>query len=429
MNHKLFAPLLATALIIGCSGKSLDSNIPPANGNSNDVPGISWLSRVMTDAYLRSQVWTGARSGFVVMFARNGQPIYTNAVGWADIDAEKPMLLDTRMRFASMTKPVTAVAAMKLVEDGMLGLDDPVAKYIPAYANAQVASTHSRNAQGGFDTRAPKTELLVRHLLMFSSGIGPGMEANPSELHKYWDENTIYTDSSESLAERINRIAAQPLFEDPGTKWRYGWSADVLARVVEVASGKPYDSYLKATIFAPLGMDATSYLPAENERADMATVYTQSNDGDLVPAPARIDASNWTPGGSGLVSTAGDYMRFALMLWNGGEYQGARILRAETIAEMTRLHVKSGVLAGIGIEGMGWGLGMAVIADAENSRIPGNNGEYWWNGYYGTTFFIDPETDTVGVLLSQNEPKGLNGEGGPTPLFVAKEIATGGLGD
>lgn len=429
MNHTLHVTLLVALLVTGCSGKSLDSNIPPAKGSNNDVLGLSWVSRAMTDAYLRSQVWTGARSGFVVMFAQQGQPIYANAVGWADIEAKAPMQLDTRMRFASMTKPVTAVAAMTLVEDGMLGLDDPVAKHIPAYANVQVASTHSRNAQGGFDTRAPKTELLVRHLLMFSSGIGPGMDANPSELHKYWDENTIYADSSESLAERINRIAAQPLFEDPGTKWRYGWSADVLARVIEVASGKPYDSYLKATIFAPLGMDATSYLPAENERADMATVYTQNDDGDLVPAPARIDASNWTPGGSGLVSTAGDYMRFALMLWNGGEYQGVRILKAETIDEMTRLHVKSGVLAGIGIEGMGWGLGMAVIADAENSRIPGNNGEYWWNGYYGTTFFIDPETDAVGVLLSQNEPKGLDSDGGPTPLFVAKGIAMNGLSD
>ncbi|MEM8501251.1 MAG: serine hydrolase domain-containing protein [Pseudomonadota bacterium] len=429
MNRTIYASLLAALILGGCSGKSLDSDVPPAKSSSEDVPGVSWLSRAMTDAYLRSQVWTGTRSGFVVMFARKGQPIYTNAVGWANIEAEQAMQVDTRMRFASMTKPVTAVAAMTLVEDGVLGLDDPVAKYIPAFAATQVASNHTRNSRGGFDTREPKSELLVRHLLMFSSGIGPGIEANPSELHKYWDKNTLYTDSSESLADRINRIAAQPLFEDPGTKWRYGWSADVLARVVEVASGIPYDSFLKATIFAPLGMDATSYLPAVGGRANMAKVYTQDEEGNLVKAPARIDASNWTPGGSGLVSTAGDYMRFALMLWNGGEYQGARILKEETIAEMTRLHVSSGVLAGMDIDGVGWGLGMAVMADAENSLIPGNNGEYWWNGYYGTTFFVDPQTDTVGVLLSQNEPKGLDGDGGPTPLFVAKGIVMGGLGD
>ncbi len=426
MNRTLYAAPLAALLIAGCSGKSLESGVPSANGSNGDVAGISWVSRAMTDAFLKFQVWSGARSGFVVMFAREGQPIYANAVGWKDIDSKEPMQLDTRMRFASMTKPVTAVAAMKLVEDGVLGLDDPVAKYIPAYANVQVASSHSRNAQGGFDTRAPETELLVRHLLMFSSGIGPGMEANPSDLHKFWDENTIYTDSSESLADRINRIAVQPLFEDPGTKWRYGWSADVLARVVEVASGTAFDNYLNETIFAPLGMGATSYLPEESERGDMATVYTQNEKGDLVFAPTTIDAINWTPGGSGLVSTAGDYMRFALMLWNSGEYQGVRILKEETVAEMTRLHLNSGVLAGMDIDGVGWGLGMAVMADAENSLIPGNNGEYWWNGYYGTTFFVDPVTDTVGVLLSQNEPKGLDGDGGPTPLFVAKGIAIGG---
>ncbi|MFK7730226.1 MAG: serine hydrolase domain-containing protein, partial [Pseudomonadales bacterium] len=271
--------------------------------------------------------------------------------------------------------------------------------------------------------------LLVRHLLMFASGIGPGMEANPSELYKHWDNNTIYSESSESLADRINRIAVLPLFEEPGTQWRYGWSADVLARVVEVASGKAFDEYLDSAIFTPLGMNSTSYLPAEGDRHEMATVYTQNEDGDLVQAPAAIDASNWTPGGSGLVSTAGDYMRFALMLWNAGEYQGVRILEADTITEMTRLHLESGVLARMGIEGVGWGLGMAVMADAENSLIPGNNGEFWWSGYYGTTFFVDPETDTVGVILSQNEPKGLDGDGGPTPLFVAKGIAMGGLGD
>ncbi len=429
MNRTIYAPLLAALVLVGCSGKSLDSNVPPVKSSSEDVPGLSWLSRAMTDAYLRSQVWTGSRSGFVVMFAREGQPIYTNAVGWADIEAEKPMQVDTRMRFASMTKPVTAVAAMKLVEQGMLGLDDPVAKYIPAFANTQVAISPSRNSEGGFDTRAPNSELLVRHLLMFSSGIGPGMEATPSELYEHWDNNSIYTESAETLTDRINRIARLPLFEEPGTQWRYGLSADVLARVVEVASGVAFDDYLDSTIFRPLGMNATSYLPPEGDRSDMATVYTQNEDNDLVPAPTVIDASNWTPGGSGLVSTAGDYMRFALMLWNGGEYQGARILKSDTIADMTRLHVKSGVLAGMGIDGVGWGLGMAVLADAENSVIPGNNGEYWWNGYYGTTFFVDPQTDTVGVLLSQNEPKGLDGDGGPTPLFVAKGIVMGGLSD
>jgi len=429
MKSTLWATLLATTLLSGCSGKSLELNAPPANATVNEAESMSWISRAAMDAYLRSQVWTGARSGFVTIFAKNGQPVYANAVGWADIEAKEPMRLDTPMRFASMTKPVTAVAAMKLVEQGKLGLDDRVAKYIPAFEDVQVASKHSRNAEGNFDTSKPNTPLLIRHLLMFASGVGPGMENNPSELYEHWEENSPYYQGPEPLAERINKIARLPLFEHPGTAWRYGWSADVLARVVEVAAGQAFDEYLVQTIFTPLGMQATRHFASDPQRAGLATVYTKDDAGDLVTSPTSHDTTNWTPGGSGIVSTACDFLRFALMLWNGGEYQGVRILQAETVAEMTRLHLKSGVLAEQDLEGLGWGLGMAVVADADSSIMSDHNGDFWWGGYYGTTFFVSPETGVVGVLLSQNEPVGLTGEGGPTSLYVAKAIAEAGLGD
>ncbi|QFU74402.1 class A beta-lactamase-related serine hydrolase [Halioglobus maricola] len=413
--------------LAACSGKSLELKVPPANNDAPPEEGLSWASRAAIDAFFRGVVWKGDRSGFVAMFAQDGHLVYGTAAGWANIEARIPMQLDTRMRFASMTKPVTAVSAMILVEEGKLGLDDPVAQYVPAFSGLKLATSHSRNAEGSFDTKKPNNELLVRHLLMFSSGIGPGIESEPTELHEYWEANTIYTEDTRSLAERIDRMASLPLFEEPGTAWRYGWSADVLARVVEVAADQPYGDFVEERILQPLGMEATAYMQAGDSFEDVATVYTQDENGDLVMAKPRFDAY-WTPGGSGLVSNAEDYMRFALMLWNGGEYQGVRILEPATIAEMRSLHMPEGVLSSIGMEGLGWGLGVAVAADSEASMVPDNNGDFWWSGFFGTTFFVSPATGLVGVLLSQNDPKTFDddGEGGPIHLFIAQAIALAG---
>lgn len=427
MHTNVLAMSLAFALLAGCSGKSLELNVPPANGDAPPAEGLSWLSRATLDVFFRGVVWKGDRSGFVAMFAQDGHPVHATAVGWADIETQVPMAADTPMRLASMTKPVTAVAAMILVEHGSLELDAPVARYIPSFGRVEVATSHERNAEGSFDVRKPENQLLVRHLLMFSSGIGPGMEPEPSELHDYWDENTIYRDGSETLAERIDTLAALPLFEEPGTQWRYGWSADVLARVVEVVAQQPYGEFVQERILTPLGMSSTRYLATRGLPEGTATVYTQDENGDLVVSTPTLD-TNWTPGGSGLISTAEDYMRFALMLWNGGEYQGVRVLQAATIQEMTELHMPEGVLATMGVEGVGWGLGMAVTADGEVSTIPSSTGDYYWAGYYGTIFFVSPATGQVGLILTQNEPQGMgeDGVGGPVPLYVAQAIAHAG---
>lgn len=422
----LAIPLIVT-LLAGCSGKSLELNVPPANNDAPPEQGLSWLSRVAMDAFFRGAVWNGNRSGFVALFAQDGHLVYANASGWADIETGLPMATTTPMRFASMTKPVTAVAAMILVEEGALDLNAPVSQYIPAFNELQLAISQDRNGQEGFDVRKPKRELLVRHLLMFSSGIGPGMEKEPSDLLKHWQENSIYREGLETLAQRIDRLATLPIFEEPGTAWRYGWSADVLARVVEVVAKQPYGDFVQERILTPLGMANTTYMSAKGLPNGTATVYTQDDNGDLVVSKPGFDAY-WTPGGSGLISTAEDYMRFALMLWNGGEYQGTRILQQTTITEMTRLHMPEGVLASVGLEGIGWGLGMAVTADGELSKIPSSTGDFYWSGYYGTAFFVSPSTGQVGVILSQNEPKGLgeDGVGGPVPVYIAQAIGQSG---
>lgn len=422
MKHKLktFLAILimGTFLLIF---QFLSAQIEKENNGGSD--NFSWPKRIAMDLYMNYKVFIRDRSGFVTMFAHNGKIVYENAVGWANLELKKPMELDTKMRFASMTKPVTAVAALILIENQELDLDDPVSKYIPEYKNLTVSKNESLSADGSFNTEPIKAPLKVRHLLTFSSGIGPGYTPS-SDLHQYWLNNGLREQPTGGLAERIELLASLPLFENPGSKWRYGSSADVLARVVEVVAKVPFDVFLEENIFKPLEMNDTHFLHAISNHDDLAVVYTQSKSKDLVRAPLQID-SDWNEGGSGLVSTAGDYMRFALMLWNQGEYAGVRILSEEIIANMIHPHVGAGVFESRGAEGLGWGLGIGVVTH-EDASIPSKKGDIFWGGYYGTTFFISPSTDLVGVILSQNEMSEYSGEY-QVPIYTVQAIALSGL--
>jgi CubicO group peptidase (beta-lactamase class C family) len=423
--RKTFLTLLAiTLLICGCSGKSKELEVSPASDILARPANLAWWSRAAIDALMRYSAWSGAHSGSIALIARNGVPVYSNVAGWKDIASEQPMTLDTPVRIASMTKPITAVAAMILVEEGKLGLDDPVADYLPEFAQLRIATSDTPNADGVFPSAPASTVLTVRHLLTFSSGIGPGRDTN-SLLVTYWDRQGIYEQPVGDLGDRVTTLAQMPLFEEPGTRWRYGFSLDVLARIIELISGQSISDFTQERILQPLGMKDTGYLSPATDRDALATVYTQDKDGKLINAPLTYDAKDWTPGGGGFVSTAADYMRFALMLWNGGEYQGVRILRQETVDNMRRLHVPDGVLVEEDIQGMGWGLGMAVVADEDLTITPDRNGDFWWSGYLGTTFFVSPETGLVGVVLSQNEPSKFSGL--PFEIFVIQGLAFAGL--
>lgn len=384
---------------------------------------LSLLSAWALDRFLELNVLLGSDAGYVALFAHNGQVVHAKAAGYADIASDRPMTLDTRFRIASMTKPVTATAALILIEEGRMGLDDPVSLYIPAAQALRVATQDALDDGGRLPTAALSRPLTVRDLLTFQAGIGA--EEDESDLGRLWAQRYIYAGSG-SLEYRVNRILTAPLYEQPGTRWRYGWSADVLARVVEVAAQEPYDTFLAKRIFEPLGMSSTGFLPPESGRRDMATVYTKNEDGDLIEVESpNSDAPDWTPGGSGLVSTVGDYMRFALMLWNKGLYNGSRILKPETVELMTHPHVESGVLDDMDIEGLGWGLGLAVVVDAESTMNIDRTGDFWWSGYYGTTFFVSPETGLVGVIMSQHQPGPYSGW--PIAVHLSQAFAYWGL--
>ncbi len=313
------------------------------------------------------------------------------------------MQLDTRFHIASMTKPITAVAAMILVEEGRLSLDDPVSRYLPAFASLEVALDPSDRRPDA--TRPLDTPLRVRHLITLQSGIG-GYAETDNAFDRAWRSPDIEAPALGSLADRVALVPRLPLYEAPGVRWRYGWSFDVLARVVEVASGRAFDAFLEERIFEPLGMDSTGYPDALPPDVRLATLYTHDGSGALIAETrlAPIYGRGWTSGGGGLVSTAPDYMRFALMLAGGGSLDGVRILDPETVAEMTRLQVPSGVLEDMGIEGLGWGLGVSVVADGEAAIMPANTGDYWWSGRFGTHFWISPAKRTVVVVMQSTEP-------------------------
>jgi len=207
------------------------------------------------------------------------------------------------------------------------------------------------------------------------------------------------------LEAKINVLAELPLYTQPGTRWYYSWADDVLGRVIEVAADQPFENFLAENIFAPLGMTDTEFFPDDAETARMASIYTHDEDGALVrnQNAASERTPTWPSGGGGLVSTAGDYLRFGQMLLDGGVLDGARILSAESVAQMTQPQVSADQLPERFV-GMRYGFGVAVITDADASRTEDRNGDFFWGGFFDTTFFVSPEEGLVAVLMSQNQP-------------------------
>ena len=384
-------------------------DLPPASASLPEPEGLPAWRRAAINSVLEGRVFMGSRSGYVALVARNGRLIHAKTAGFQDVEEQIPMSMETRFQMASMTKPIIATAAMILVEEGRLDLDDLVSDYLPKVGTMSVAVL---NEAGDIIGTTPQTTpMKIRHLLSFSSGIGgAGFEKTP--LDQRWEQDGLYTGEG-SLGERVERLAALPLFEQPGTRWRYGASLDVMARIIELIVAEPLEVFLEQRIFTPLEMHATRYGKDTPTDVPLATMYLQDEDGHLVPDSGPLyHAADWTPGGSGLVSTAPDYMRFALMLWNEGEFNGVRILEKETVRQMKRIEVKSGVLKAMGIEGLGFGLGVSVVVDEEAAILPSRNGDFWWSGAYGTHFWVSPSTGIVLVVLQQNKMT----ENGGTPI-------------
>jgi len=355
------------------------------------------------DARLDALAAEQARPGYAAIIARRDRIAHISEAGFINIETGAPFTVDSPVRIASMSKPVTAVATMMLVEDGLVGLDDPVSDYIPAFADIEVAVSLMADEAGEIQTRPPETIMTVRHLLTHTSGLGYIFE-NQTDLGRLYIENSLYSGEG-NLEARMEQLAALPLYNDPGDTWQYSYANDVLGRVVEVASGMPLEDYMETEIFEPLGMHATGFFfeDVNFDEADMSPLYVHAEDGSLTEY-AEAFMPDWASGGGGLVSTASDYIRFAMMLANDGALGDVRILESETLALMASPQVTAEQL-GESWQGRSYGFGVdVVLPPAEGADPAGVPGDFSWGGMFDTDFFISPATDVSAVIMTQIQP-------------------------
>jgi len=348
-------------------------------------------------ALLRQFVADAKIAGGVAAVARRGSLGYLEAVGVQDLQTQAPMTPRTLFRIYSMAKPVTAVAVMMLLEEGRFRLDDPVAKYLPEFDEVQVVEVP------GAPPRRPVRPITVEDLLLHTSGLSH----RTSELYR----TLGVRDRADSLPVFVRKVTRAPLMEDPHTRFRYSEATTVLGRLVEIWSNQPFDAFLQARVFTPLGMHDTAFWVRPEQRDRLATVYAPAPAGGL--APVEIEAVPFTErpalveGAVGLVSTVPDYLRFSQMLLDKGTLGGVRVLKAETVERMTANGLPAAVQAARGGT-MGWGLANVNVL-LEPGSSGASRGEYGWDGTAGTIFWVDPVKQTVIVLMTQSAPANPDG--------------------
>ena len=355
--------------------------------------------------------------GAAGLIARRGKIAYQEAFGMADVEGGKPMRLDTIHRIYSMTKPVTSVAVMMLYEEGKFQLNDPVAKYLPEFAKMQVGIDEKdpQTGKATLKTAPAKRPITVRDLLRHTAGLTYGFFSDTLVDQEYRKARIL---SDLNLAEFVTNLSKIPLVHEPGTRWHYSVSVDVLGRLVEVLSGKPFDQFLQERIFTPLEMRDTGFYVPADKKDRFAKLYSPTKDGKIQPAvicatrqecvekfpnavPSYLEPPTLPSGGGGLVSTAYDYLRFCQMLLNKGQYDGKRLLSRKTVQLMSSDNL--GTIPGMG-PGAGFGLGFAVSKAPGEAGMMGSPGEYNWGGAAGTRFWIDPQEELIGIFMIQILP-------------------------
>lgn len=376
------------------------------------------IERFMNDNYIA----TGKLAGAITQVWRRGALALNAVQGLADRERQVPLAENSIFRIYSMTKPITSVAVMMLLEECKIALDDPVSKYIPAWENLGV---HAGGFMDSFQTRPPARPMLVVDLLRHTSGLTYGFHQNTNIDAAYRKLKLGDIGLDGTLEEMIEKLATLPLEFSPGEAWNYSVSTDVLGYIVGKVSGMPFEAFLKERIFDPLGMVDTAFHVPEEKVSRFCACYAIGSLGSKVVSqkgPMLQDDPRDSPylkppsfvsGGGGLVSTAADYMRFARMLLQRGELDGVRLLGPKTLALMTANHLPGGLdlprlsrsmFSEAAYDGVGFGLGFATTLTPAATLIPGSAGDFFWGGAASTFFWVDPAEDLIVLFLTQLLP-------------------------
>lgn len=400
MIQKLVCAFTLMLVVIGASGDSIRTSSPEKQGMSSER-----LERLMQKN--QEYVDDGKVAGVITLVNRGGRLVHTSVAGNRGVDDPRPLEIDHLFRIYSMSKPITAVAAMQLYEQGKFSLNDPISKFVPELKDLKV-----QNADGSLsDANKPIT---MHHLLTHTAGFSYGFDPKDDVDQLYRKANLF---ASKDLTHFAEQLAKLPLRYQPGERWHYSVASDVLGLVVERISGVPFDQYLEENIFQPLGMSDTFFsVPADKMDRFLPNHFWNRKEkklgtigSDTPGALARFVDTTLYSGGGGLVSTSHDYMRFAEMLRNGGSLKGVQILSPKTLNYMTKNHLSDqATVAGSGeqplnqaFKGMGFGLGFGIIERPVEMRSTSSKGAFMWGGAAGTVFWVDPVEDIVVVSMIQ----------------------------
>ena len=371
------------------------------------------LERI-TDHLEANYVGPGKIAGCQALVSRRGRLAYRRSLGRRDLERDLPVTDDTIWRIYSMTKPVTGVALLSLLERGRVALDDPVSRFLPSWRDLKVRERGSDGSERLVDPHRPMT---VRDLLMHTSGLGYDARG-PALLGS--DADAPGNREGATLDTIVEWLADRPLYSHPGQRWRYSVSTDICGKLVEILADQPFDDYVREQILDPLGMVDTGFHVPDDKVDRFAASYRRNSNKQLVLVEDPEQSAYRKPpslpaGGSGLVSTGDDYLRFCRMLLRGGELDGARILGPRTVEMMGMNHLPgggdlaefaTGGFGETGFEGMGFGLTVAVGLGPQRTQSLGTAGHYTWGGFASTTFWVDPAEDLTVVFMTQLIPSG-----------------------
>lgn len=370
--------------------------------------GMSAARLQRMDAVINEYITKGRQAGVSVLVARNGRIVYHKAYGKDDITTKTPLKRDAIFRIASQTKAITSIGLMMLFEEGKFLLDDPISKYIPAFKNPKVLDKFNEK-DSSYTSVPAKREITIRQLLTHTSGISyPTI--GTKEAVAIYAKNRIPSGigtPSGTLAETIPRLAALPLMHNPGDRWTYGLSTDVIGYLIEVLSGQSLDQYLRTRLLEPLGMNDTFFYLPKTKQDRLTRVYTEDSTKVVQRLPAQggitedypKEAGTYFSGGAGLSGTMYDYAIFLQMMLNGGEYGGKRFLSPTTVRLITTNQI------GDLNQGLNkFGLGFAITSEKSAARLPASEGTFDWGGFFGTTYWVDPKEKVVALLYTQKVP-------------------------